>query len=314
MRFRSTTAAALLRLPAPERRARLSGLCLVNCRSLLAAVETVRRLGIGAFRISSQLFPRITHPGVGCALEELDDYAEICAVLTRVRMLAASGDIRLSFHPDQFVVLSSPRPEVVAASLREIEAQAQLAELAGAGVINLHAGGAYDDKTAALARFSRAFARLSAAAQQRLTVENDDVSYTPADLLPLCHELAIPLVYDVHHHRCLPDRLSIGAATEACLQSWESRREEGYVHISSPRNGWSGAPRPHADFIDPADFPCEWFGQKLTVDVEAKAKEAAILRLMSDLARWGRSGCGGCAAAPASRAGGKRRPGGGQSA
>jgi UV DNA damage endonuclease len=50
------------------------------------------------------------------------------------------------------------------------------------------------------------------------------------------------------------------------------------MHISSPRNGWASPnPRLHADFIDPADVPHEWFGMAMTIDVEAKEKERAVI-------------------------------------
>ena len=114
-----------------------------------------------------------------------------------------------------------------------------------------------------------------------MTVENDDKTYTPTDLLPLCQETGIPLVYDAHHHRCLPDALSIEAATEQALTTWN---REPLFHISSPLEGWQG-PRPnrHHDFIDVQDFPLCWKGLQLTVEVEAKAKEQAVLNLMRSL-------------------------------
>ena len=40
-----------------------------------------------------------------------------------------------------------------------------------------------------------------------------------------------------------------------------------------------------SDYIDAGDFPVEWLGWPLTVDVEAKAKELAVARLMADLNR-----------------------------
>ena len=52
------------------------------------------------------------------------------------------------------------------------------------------------------------------------------------------------------------------------------------MHISTARDGMSAPnPRPHADYIDPADFPREWLSRALTIDVEAKAKEDAIVAL-----------------------------------
>ena len=117
----------------------------------------------------------------------------------------------------------------------------------------------------------------------RLTLENDDHSYTVKDLLPVCETLSIPLVYDVHHHRCNPDGLTVTEATEACLLGWRQLEREPHLHISSPKHGWLGKPKPHADFIDSGDFPGEWRALDATIDVEAKAKELAVLQLQADL-------------------------------
>lgn len=282
--FRTTTAKALSFLSRDGQLRKLSGICRNNAGSLILAVESVRRLGIGAFRIMSPLFPRMTHPVVGYRLEELPDGAAIHLALDNVRRFAHANDIRLSLHPDQFVVLSSPHSSVVANSIRELEYQARLAESVGADVINIHAGGVYGDKRSALQRFCQVFPDLSDIVKKRLTLENDDVSYTVRDLLPVCQKLSIPLVYDVHHHRCNPDGLSVEEATGLAGELWGEAGREQYCHISSPRNGWRvGSPKPHADYVDPADFPECWSGRGMTVDVEAKARERAVIRLMDDL-------------------------------
>ena len=282
--FRSTTARSLAGLGKSEQLEKLSGICRHNAASLLAAMEACRRLGIGSFRIMSPLFPRMTHPEVGYTLAELPEGAEIGRLLAAVRGEAQKHDIRLSFHPDQFVVLSSPHAGVVKNSVVELDYQAGLAEAVGADVINIHGGGVYGDKQAALQRFCREFPRLPERVRNRLTLENDDISYTPADLLPVCESLAIPLIYDIHHHRCNPDGLSVEEATRLAAATWERAGREQYCHISSPRIGWGGGnPRPHADYIDPADFPECWRGSTMTVDVEAKAKELAVVRLMEDI-------------------------------
>ncbi len=282
--FRTTTAKTLSTLPRDRQLLKLSEICLHNATNLQLALETVQRLGIGSFRIMSPLFPRMTHPEAGYSLNDLPDGDVIRGTLETCRIFAAEKRIRLSFHPDQFVVLSSPHPAVVANSIRELEYQAQLAEAVGADVINIHAGGAYGDKSGALERFRAVFADLPEPVRSRLTIENDDVSYTPEDLLPLCERLAIPLVYDVHHHRCNADNLTIEEATERAGATWKESGREQYCHISSPKSGWGGSsPKPHADYIDPDDLPACWLGRSMTVDVEAKAKELAVIRLMEDL-------------------------------
>lgn len=282
--FRTTTARVLSALPREQQLQKLSGICRDNVTNLQLALETARRLDIGAFRIMSPLFPRMTHPDVGYGLTDLPDGNAISALLMDIRSYAGQHEIRLSFHPDQFVVLSSPHPKVVENSIRELEYQAQLAEALGADVINLHAGGVYGDKRLALDRFGQVFTGLPEAVKSRLTLENDDISYTVRDLLPLCEQLAIPLVYDVHHHRCNPDGLTVDQATLLAGETWAAAGREQYCHLSSPRAGWRGGdPKPHADYIDPADFPGCWLGREMTVDIEAKAKELAVVRLMADL-------------------------------
>ena len=282
--FRTTTVKNLSTLSRDRQLLKLSDICLHNARNLQAALETVQRLGIGAFRIMSPLFPRMTHPEAGYSLADLPDGDSIQNTLNACRIFALDRQIRLSFHPDQFVVLSSPHPAVVANSIQELTYQALLAEAVGADIINIHAGGVYGNKRLALQRFGEVYDVLPEAVRSRLTLENDDVSYTPEDLLPLCEQRAIPLVYDVHHHRCNPDRLTIEEATERAGATWKAVGREQQCHISSPKFGWeSGTPKPHADYIDISDVPDCWRGRKMTVDVEAKAKELAVVRLMADL-------------------------------
>jgi UV DNA damage endonuclease len=282
--FRTTTAKALSAFERDGQLARLSAVCAHNAANLLLALETVQRLGIGSFRIMSPLFPRMTHPAVGYQLEDLPQWADIALTLRQARDFAATHDIRLSFHPDQFVVLSSPTPTVLENSIGELAYQGMLAEAVGAEVINIHAGGVYGDKAEALRRLGDVIPFLPDRVLSRLTLENDDVSYTVRDLLPVCQRLSIPLVYDVHHHRCNPDGLSIEEATRLTGETWRSLGREQYCHLSSPRSGWqSGDPKPHADYIDLGDLPRCWLEHEMTVDIEAKAKELAVLRLMQEL-------------------------------
>lgn len=285
IKFGTTTAAAVGKMSRPAALAKLSGLCLGNAEALLAALRYCAEHAIGDFRINSQILPLKTHPVHGYEVGELPQGEEIVARFQSCRQFAAAKDLRTSFHPDQFVVLNSQRPEVVESSLHELEYQSEVAEWVGADVVNIHGGGAFGDKPKALEAFARNLDRLSSRARGRLTVENDDKVFTPADLLPLCRAAGLPLVYDVHHHRCLPDGLSVEEATLAVLATWN---REPMFHVSSPLEGWSGPkPERHHDFIDPADFPTCWETQGATVEVEAKAKEPAVLKLAADLAARG---------------------------
>lgn len=271
----------MLKLERSVALARISTLALQNAHALRAALQFCRDNGIGAFRVNSQILPLKTHPVAGYRNEDLPEWAEIERGFQECGDFVRANGLRTSFHPDQFVVLNSPKESTVLSSIAEIEYQSQIAEMIAADVVNVHGGGGYGDKESALKTFRQNFGRLSDRAKARLTVENDDTVYAPADLLPLCHDLGIPLVYDVHHHRCLPDGLTIDEATEAALGTWN---REPLFHLSSPILGWDGShPERHHDFIAIEDFPHCWRDLDLTVEVEAKAKEGAVLRLQKEL-------------------------------
>ena len=285
IRFRTTTARALSSRSRNEQLARLAELAAANAAALHDALAYCAGHGIGCFRVNSQILPLRTHPGLGYRPADLPGGGAIRTAFQSCGSFARAHGLRLTFHPDQFVLLSSPREEITRASLAELEYQAEVAAWIGADVINIHAGGVYGDKPAALARLAATLRLLPDAVRRRLTLENDDRSYTPRDLLPFCEAHRIPLVYDVHHHRCLADGLSVAEVSARAAATWD---REPLFHLSSPRDGWQGAhPEHHHDFIDIRDFPGEWRNLTLTIEVEAKAKELAIARLQRGLRRQG---------------------------
>lgn len=285
IKFVTTTATAIGKMKRPDALMKLSGLCLANANSLLAALQFCEGNGIGCFRVVSQILPLKTHPTCGYEVEELPDGDEIIRRFKACGKFVKKHNLRTCFHPDQFIVLNSQRPEVVDSSIRELEYQAEVADWVGADVVNVHGGGAFGDKQKSLSDFARNLDRLSSRARKRLTVENDDKVFTPADLLPICKGTGVPLVYDVHHHRCVPDGLTAEEVTKEATATWD---REPLFHISSPLEGWDGPkPERHHDFIDVNDFPACWRQRSITVEVEAKAKEAAVLQLKNELEQLG---------------------------
>lgn len=284
IRFRAATHAYVWRLSEAERRTYLNDIALHNAGALVEVLAYCRVLDIRAFRIVSQLFPLATHPLSGYGVDALPDAVELRRRLSVARDVASEAGIRLSFHPDQFVVLNSVRPEVVASAIAELEWQAEIAELLGADVICLHGGSASGGMDDAAGRLITGVERLSVRARSRLALENDDRTFAAIDLLPVCLATGVPLVLDAHHHRVLPRELTLEEATDWAVATWGDR--EPHFHLSSPRAGWgNGDPRPHADLVDPGDVPRYWLelGVPLTVDVEAKAKERAVVALRSAL-------------------------------
>jgi UV DNA damage repair endonuclease len=112
---------------------------------------------------------------------------------------ARANDVRLSFHPDQFVVLASDREEVVNKSIEEFEYHASMARWMGYGAsfqdfkINVHISGRQGPEG-----IRKAYKRLSPEARNGITIENEEIVHGLDDCLSLSDLL--PIVLDIHHH------------------------------------------------------------------------------------------------------------------
>jgi UV DNA damage repair endonuclease len=112
---------------------------------------------------------------------------------------ARANDVRLSFHPDQFVVLASDREEVVNKSIEEFEYHVDMARWMGYGKqfqdikINVHISGRKGP-----AGIKDVLGRLTPEARNSITIENDEISWGIESSLELAGHLG--LVLDIHHH------------------------------------------------------------------------------------------------------------------
>ena len=112
---------------------------------------------------------------------------------------ARKHDVRLSFHPDQFVVLASDREEVVNKSIEEFEYHVDMARWMGYGKtfqdmkINVHISGRQGPEG-----IRKAYQRLSPEARNTITIENEEITHGLEDCLTLSDLL--PIVLDIHHH------------------------------------------------------------------------------------------------------------------
>lgn len=125
IKFRNTTATAISKLKRPDALEKLSRLCLENVAALRASLHFCANNGIGCFRVNSQILPLKTHPQHGYGMDELPQGEEIVKSFQECGVFVRQRNPRTCFHPDQFVVLNSQRPDVVSASIRELEYQAE---------------------------------------------------------------------------------------------------------------------------------------------------------------------------------------------
>lgn len=232
------------------------------------------------FRISSEVVPLGSHPA-----NIAQWWEALRSELDKIAMLIDKYGIRVSMHPGQYTVLNSPRPEVVEASISELEYHARFLDAIGtdqSAKIVLHLGGVYGDKAAAMDRFSDQFTHLSDAVRRRLVLENDEKNYTIVDALELAHRIYVPVVFDFFHHVWNPalTELSTRMIIERATATWQPDDGPPKLHYSDQ---WPGKPHgSHSQTVDLAAFM--GFYQQirdLEVDVmlEVKDKEQSVLAL-----------------------------------
>ena len=95
--------------------------------------------------------------------------------------------LRLGKHTIKLRSHSSPSGEEIVEE-KETDADAD-------AVCIVHGGGVYGDKSATLERIKATIQELPAGVRKRLVLENDELCYTAEDLLPVCEELDVPLVF-----------------------------------------------------------------------------------------------------------------------
>ena len=149
--------------------------------------------------MSSDIIPFYTLDEFVDFWQDADNQRTLAKWFEPLGVTARQNDIRLSFHPDQFVVLASDRPEVVEKSIQEFEYHTDMARWMGYGCtfqdmkINVHISGRRGTQG-----IRDTYGRLSPEARNCLTLENEEISYGLDDCLSLSD--LVPVVLDIHHH------------------------------------------------------------------------------------------------------------------
>jgi len=258
----------------------VSDLALLNSRDIIKVLEWNRQHGIKLFRLSSSIIPW----GNNIDITELKDYKEIKSELKKAGDFAKFWDMRITCHPGPFVVLTSPKNNVVDNAISDLEMHGKLFDMMGLSKtpynkINIHCNGVYGDKMTAMNRFCENFKRLSSSVRSRLTVENDDKAsmYSVKDLMYIHKKIGIPIVFDYHHHQFCTGDMTEQEALELASTTWP-KDIKPIVHYSESKalheNNIKEKPQAHSLYINAIPNTYE-----LDVDimVEAKAKELAIL-------------------------------------
>jgi len=292
---KTMTMARFAKLPDREAGLReLERIAAVNLHNTLRLLRHNVAEGIEMYRFSSKLIPLATHAD----LRDWDPFIALAEPFAEIGAYVRKHNLRVSFHPDHYTVLSTPRPEVLVSSVRDLRYHVRMLKAMGLDARsknNIHIGGAYGDKPTAANRFVEHFAQLDPDIQSRITLENDDKTFTVGETLEAAQRTGLPMVLDIHHHWTN----SVGEPASdwwpEVARTWDSplaRTDvpEGEhlppkIHASSPKSETDR--RSHADGVEVGpllDFLREAAKTSPQIDVmlEAKHKDRALFQLMKD--------------------------------
>jgi len=237
--------------------------------------------------MSSSMFPWSTEYD----LKDLPTYNRIKVLLQGAGHMAMEGGQRLTFHPGHFCVLASMNPKVVTSAIHELNQHGEIMDLMGLprtheAPINIHVNTTMGGKKESMQRFCERFLTLDESVRTRLVVENDDkkAQYSVKDLKEgVSDVVGCPVMFDYHHHWCYEDPMPVKEAFELARSTWPTGTKQ-CTHYSSCKQiheDSSVMNRAHADYIYET-IPT--FGYDVDVELEAKAKELALIKYLEDLA------------------------------
>jgi UV DNA damage endonuclease len=290
---RTMTATAFAKLADREAAVRkLERLAAENLHNTVRLLRHNIAHDIRLYRFSSKLIPLFGHP----LLDGWDPVAKLAAKFAELGELVRARGMRVGFHPDHYTVLSTPREDVLRSSTADLERHVRMLDAMGlddAARCNIHIGGTYGDKPAAGERFVRQFLAMPAAIRRRITLENDDKTFTASETLAICEQVGVPMVLDIHHDQVNPSAETVEELWPRIAQTWRDDSGAGGVdrlppkiHASSPKEGSNA--RSHADYVEPGGFVkflrfIAAGTPNLDVMIEAKMKDGALFQLMNDL-------------------------------
>lgn len=259
----------------------IQGIYLNNISNLSKMMPFIRGNGIRLFRISSSMLPLADQVD-----RRLWDNEKIRSILKITGDYIKSNGMRVSTHPGQFCVLSSDSDRVVDNANTELAMHAWLFDAMGLNespyyAINIH-GGKSDRSSLLIDRIKS----LPPNVRNRLTLENDESSYSVSDLLKIHKETGVPIVFDSHHHTFNEGYLSMQEAHEASLLTWGKTKPLQHISNTEPEllNGSFVDRRKHSNMIHYVPEPqlSALREDSIDVDVEAKLKNLSVFKMSSD--------------------------------
>lgn len=251
-----------------------------NLSCLKEILEFNLRHTILFFRISSDIIPFASHP-----VQTVDWKHHFKDIFDEIGSFIKKNRMRISMHPDQFIVLNTKKDDVLQRSIQELEYHATFLDALGldrTAKIQLHVGGVYGDKQESMNRFVKHFDLVSKNVKQRLVIENDERSYMVKDCLFISDQLNIPVLLDVFHHLIYNNGESVQEVLREIKKTWKHSDGIPMIDYSSQeKNQKIGKHAQHIDRIDFSRFLKDSKDFDIDIMLEIKDKEKSAIEAIT---------------------------------
>lgn len=252
-----------------------------NATNLYSVIQKLNKENIKVFRISSSLLPLYDS-----VANLLFNCQELKNILAEIGKFAQNNNMRLTMHPDQFVVISSNNEEVIKKSILMLAHHAWIFEEMNLpetpfNAINIH-GGTKNNSNILIDSIQK----LPTLVKNRLTLENDESSYSIVDLYKVFEETGIPICWDSHHHSFNDGGISNEESLQKCIKSWNSIKPLTHLSNTDPTlvNGSFTDRRKHSNYVHYIP-DCQFQANnndEIDIEMEFKMKNIALMKASKD--------------------------------
>lgn len=217
-----------------------------NLDCLMQILKYNKQKNLLFFRISSVIVPFGSHP-----ICKFDWQKYFKNEFKTIGNYIKENNFRISMHPDQFTLINAKDEFIVKRSIAELNYHCEILDLMSldnTAKIQIHVGGVYGDKEAAITRFIHNYNLLPEKIKKRLVVENDDFSYSLKDCLRIHRACGIPILFDTFHHECLNNNESIHDALLYTKSTW--KKEDGEMMVDYSTQKQEARRGTHTEHID----------------------------------------------------------------
>ncbi len=202
------------------------------------------------FRITSDLIPFATH-----SICKFNWKSYFKKSFTGIGNFIKENKIRISMHPDQFVLINSLDEKIFHKSVNELIYHCDVLDAMGLDLsakIQIHVGGVYNDKSESIKRFIKRYNQLDEKIINRLVIENDDKLYSFSDCYKIYTETGIPMLFDIFHHNCLNYNEDLSEIMKLFVSTWNKKDGLPMADYSSQKKDEKKGTHTHK--IDTNDF------------------------------------------------------------